>query len=60
MAVPHYQPGQNPFIKEYLGKSELAASLGSAKDRLHLAMEFRKAVGWEWDVKSKRISWFGP
>jgi hypothetical protein len=47
------------FIKEYLGKSELAASLGSANDRLHLAMEFGKAVGWEWDVKSKRISWFG-
>ena len=47
------------FIKEYLGKSELAASLASANDRLHLAMEFRKTVGWEWDVKSKRISWFG-
>jgi PAS domain S-box-containing protein len=47
------------FIKEYLGKSELAASLGSANDRLNLAMEFGKAVGWEWDVKSKRISWFG-
>ena len=47
------------FIKEYLGKSELAASLGSANDRLHLAMEFGKAVGWEWDVKSKRISRFG-
>jgi PAS domain S-box-containing protein len=47
------------FIKEYLGKSELAASLGSANNRLHLAMEFGKAVGWEWDVKSKRISWFG-
>jgi PAS domain S-box-containing protein len=47
------------FIKEYLGKSELAASLSSANDRLHLAMEFGKAVGWAWDVKSKRISWFG-
>ncbi len=47
------------FIKEYLGKSELAANLGSANDRLRLAMESGKAVGWEWDVKSRRVSWFG-
>ncbi len=47
------------FIKEYLGKSELAASLSSANGRLHLAMEFGKAVGWEWDIKSHRLVWFG-
>src|SRR5215471_5967937 len=47
------------FIKEYLGKSELAANLGSANDRLRLAMESGKAVGWEWDAKSRRVFWFG-
>jgi PAS domain S-box-containing protein len=47
------------FIKEYLGKSELAVNLGSANDRLRRAMESGKAVGWEWDVKRRRVSWFG-
>ena len=47
------------FIKEYLGKSELAANLGCANERLRLAMESGKAVGWEWDIKSRRVSWFG-
>jgi PAS domain S-box-containing protein len=47
------------FIKEYLAKSELASRLGSTNDRLHLAMESGKAVGWEWDVKTGWISWFG-
>jgi PAS domain S-box-containing protein len=47
------------LIKEYLAKSELAASLASANGRLHLAMEFGNAVGWEWDIKSQRLSWFG-
>ncbi len=47
------------IIKEYLGKSELAARLSSANGRLHLAMEFGKAVGWEWDIKKQRLSWFG-
>ena len=30
-----------------------------ATDRLRLAMESGKAVGWDWDVKSGRDSWFG-
>ena len=47
------------FIKEYLAKSEVAARLSSANGRLHLAMAFGKAVGWEWDIKSKRLTWFG-
>lgn len=28
-------------------------------ERLHLAMESGKVVGWEWDVKTGRDSWFG-
>ncbi|HEY4979871.1 MAG TPA: PAS domain-containing protein, partial [Candidatus Acidoferrum sp.] len=47
------------FLKEYLAKSELASRLGSTNDRLHLAMESGNAVGWEWEVKTGWISWFG-
>lgn len=47
------------FIKEYLTKSELALHLSSVNDRLHLAMGSGRAVGWEWDAKTSRISWFG-
>ena len=47
------------FIKEYLAKSELAATLGSAHERLRLAMESAKAVGWDWDLNTSHVSWFG-
>jgi len=47
------------FLKEYFAKSDLAAHLGSANDRLRLAMGSGKAVGWEWDVKTSQVSWFG-
>jgi PAS domain S-box-containing protein len=30
-----------------------------ATDRLRLAMESGKTVGWDWDVKTGRDSWFG-
>jgi PAS domain S-box-containing protein len=33
--------------------------LARATDRLHLVMEAGKSVGWDWDVKSGRDSWFG-
>ncbi len=33
--------------------------LAVANDRLRLAMESGKSVGWDWDVKSGRDSWFG-
>ncbi len=47
------------FLKEYLGKRELAARVGLAHDQLRLAMESGKSVGWDWDVKSGRDVWFG-
>jgi PAS domain S-box-containing protein len=47
------------FLKEYFSKSELVSYLGSANDRLRLAMESGKVVGWEWDVKNGRVSLFG-
>jgi PAS domain S-box-containing protein len=47
------------YIKEYLAKRELASHVGIANDRLRLAMESGKSVGWDWDVKSGRDVWFG-
>jgi PAS domain S-box-containing protein len=47
------------FIREYLAKRELASRIGLAHDRLRLAMESGKSVGWDWDVKSGRDIWFG-
>jgi len=47
------------YIKEYLARRELASDIGLANDRLHLAMESGKSVGWDWDVKSGRDTWFG-
>ena len=47
------------YIKEYLAKRELASVVGLANDRLRLAMESGKSVGWDWDVKSGRDAWFG-
>jgi PAS domain S-box-containing protein len=47
------------FIREYLAKRELASGIDLAHDRLHLAMESSKAVGWDWDVKSGQDVFFG-
>src|ERR1700751_4655860 len=33
--------------------------LAQAIEWLHLALEAGKSVGWDWDVKSGRDSWFG-
>ena len=41
------------FIKEHFAKSELISQLSLANDRLHLAMESGKSVGWEWDLKKR-------
>ncbi|HEY2547954.1 MAG TPA: PAS domain-containing protein [Candidatus Acidoferrum sp.] len=47
------------YIKERLAKFELLSLVGLANIRLRLAMESGKSVGWEWDIKSGRDSWFG-
>ena len=33
--------------------------LARTNDRFRLAMEASKSVGWEWDLKSGQLSWFG-
>ena len=47
------------YIKEHFAKSELISQLSLANGRLHLAVEAGKSVGWEWDLKTGRLSWFG-
>ncbi len=47
------------FVREHFAKSELIAQLSLANDRLYLAVEASKSMGWEWDLKTGRLSWFG-
>ncbi len=47
------------YIEEYLAKSELASRLGLANEQFRLAVEASKSVGWEWDLKTGRLYWFG-
>jgi PAS domain S-box-containing protein len=47
------------YVREYLGKRKLASNAGIANDRLRLAMESGKSVGWDWNVKSGQDTWFG-
>lgn len=41
-------------IEEYLANRELFSDLGLSNERLRLAMESGKTVGWEWDLRSGR------
>ncbi|MGB2668609.1 MAG: PAS domain S-box protein [Candidatus Acidiferrum sp.] len=47
------------FIKEYLAKSELVAHLRATNERLRMAMDSADAMGWDWDAKNDKLSWFG-
>ncbi len=47
------------FIKEYLAKSELAAHLTTTNERLRLAMDSANSMGWEWNARNSKLSWFG-
>ncbi len=47
------------YIKEHFAKGELISQLALANDRLRLAVEAGKSVGWEWDLKSGKHTWFG-
>ena len=53
------QLNANPHVNEYLANRELSSDVGLANEWLRLAMESGKAVGWEWDLKTGRDSWFG-
>jgi PAS domain S-box-containing protein len=47
------------FIQDYLANSEFTSDVGVAHDRLRLAMESSKSMGWDWDLISGRNIWFG-
>jgi PAS domain S-box-containing protein len=47
------------YVKESLARIELISLVGLSNSRLRLAMESGKSVGWDWDIKSGRDSWFG-
>jgi PAS domain S-box-containing protein len=47
------------FVGEYLARRDLTADVGFAHDRLRLALESSKIVGWDWDVRSGHDFWFG-
>jgi PAS domain S-box-containing protein len=47
------------FIQDYLSSRELVLDVRLANERLRLAVEAGKSVGWDWDVKSGRDRWFG-
>jgi PAS domain S-box-containing protein len=47
------------YVKEYLAKRELALHIGLSNDRLRLALESSKSVGWDWEIKSGQESLFG-
>lgn len=49
-----------PFtVSQILSLVQTARASEVANDRLRLAMESGKSVGWDWDVKSGQDVWFG-
>ncbi|MGA8489746.1 MAG: PAS domain-containing protein [Terriglobales bacterium] len=47
------------FIQDHLVNSQFTSDVGLAHDRLRLAMESSKSMGWDWDLISGRSIWFG-
>ena len=47
------------FIHDYLSNREFTLDVGVAHDRLRLAMESGKTVGWEWDVATGESLLYG-
>jgi len=63
-AAPLFDPDGSfaGYIGACLDVTELRraeAERNVANDRLQLAMESGKSVGWEWDLKTNRDTWFG-
>ena len=56
-ASPALAPGED--LAEVTGRQQAESDLATANTLLHLALEAGNSVGWEWDVKSGRDSWFG-
>jgi PAS domain S-box-containing protein len=46
-------------VTDITGRNLAQTELVTANALLHLALEAGQSVGWDWDVKSGRDSWFG-
>ena len=47
------------FVHDYLANREFISDVGAVHDRLRLAMESSRSVGWEWDIASGQSLRFG-
>lgn len=47
------------LVWQRTSRRKAEAELALAYDRLRLAVEAGKAVGWDWDIKTGRDRWFG-
>ena len=47
------------MVAEITARKRAEIELALVNERLLLAMESGKSVGWEWDVKRDRATWFG-
>jgi len=47
------------FVEEITERKLAEQELARSNERFRLAVEAGKSVGWEWDIKSGRDSWFG-
>jgi len=47
------------FAENYLANREFTSDVAVAHDRLRLAMESGKSMGWDWDLASGQNIWFG-
>jgi PAS domain S-box-containing protein len=47
------------FVHDYLTNREFSSDVAVAHNRLRLALESGRAVGWEWDVATGDGLWFG-
>ena len=47
------------FVEEITGRKLAEQELARTADRLHLAVQAGRSVGWEWDLTTGRDSWFG-
>lgn len=47
------------LVRQWLKRRKIEAALTLTNERLRLALEAGRSVGWDWDIKSGRDRWFG-
>ena len=47
------------FAENYLANREFTSDVAAVHDRLRLAMESAKSMGWDWDLVHGQSIWFG-